>query len=191
MEAQPPASAVGPAPPGTAFWANGVVNLFNVLFFVIVQTVFFMLIASREMDRVVAGKTKVLSSLRRELVASGQHRGVQALDHTMYEQRRRVREQNVDRARDTRTAGNWMLAFSWILPVVAALVLALVCFAVLARRSGRGFSYAHRVGLGLVVFAYVTEVLFFLFVVNRYRLVGDWEAVQMACGLDDEDTGNK
>ena len=173
----------------TTLWANAVVNLFNVLFFVVIQTFFFMFIASREIDRVVANKSKVIHSLRREMVASGMQRGVDALDHHMYQQRERLRTENVGRARALRHLHNWMLAGRWILPVALALTLALVFCIVMVKRKGHGFSYAHRVGLALVVVAYLTEVLFFLLVVERYRMLGDWEAVQLSCGLDDDEKG--
>lgn len=82
-----------------------------------------------------------------------------------------------------RAAHNRALILRWIGPIVLVLVLvivALVAFLIIKHQS---FPLSHRVGLALVVVAYLVEILIFLFVIERYCMVGDFELAQMMFGF--------
>ena len=167
----------------THFAANAVVNLVNVLFFVVVQTIFFVLVASRELDRVVREKSSILLTLREQLGHNCVERGVSALDWRIHEVDADVRRRNPEALKAERWQANRGLLLRWVGPVVLALVVglaALIGFLVVRKHA---FPVSHRVGLGLVVVAYIVEILIFLFVIERYTMVGDNQLLEMLLGL--------
>lgn len=168
--------------------ANGIINVASVLFFVIVQTVFFMFVVSRELDRTVEKKGRILRVARDQLRAMPTPDpniptvAVLVLDSKLA--RMRPDEDQVRRIAELRRAYNWDLVLRWVGPVVLTLVGLLLALVVLLRVLRKPFTYAHRVGIALIAFVYVIEIMFFFFVVEKWHMVGDWELLRMAAGLE-------
>lgn len=166
---------------GAPFSPDVVISLANVLVFVVIQTIFFWLIASREVDRVVEGKARILRHLRDRLVASGFREEVLALDAQLVRTHRALEPVAAPLAAARRRA-NWDLTVLYIGPflAVAAVLLLYVVGWIVYR--GHRFGGAHAVGLALIPFGYVFEVMFFLLVVNNWVMIGDQEMLQRVSG---------
>lgn len=164
------------------FAANAVVNLVNVLFFVVVQTIFFLWIASKEVDRVVREKSRIAFVLRQQLQRNCLDRGVSMVDWQMHGVGEQAAQADPQRLAAERTKDNHRLILHWIGPVVLTLAVVLGALAAFLIVKKHSFPLSHRVGLALVVVAYVVEILIFVFVIERYTMVGDYELVQMALG---------
>lgn len=141
------------------FSVNAIVSLTNVLFFVVVQTLFFWFIASREVDRVVTKKAHNLQLLREQLREQGLTPLVRSLDALVLssapQQQREAEERRAERQR-----GNLRHTLMWMVPIAGVVVLAIAGLVVYNRRHGHSFGVAQRFGLFLVLFVYVFEILF-------------------------------
>ena len=173
--------------------AGAIIPIFNVLVFVVIQTLFFWFIASEEAIHVLLRKVAALSEARRILRRGGQDATRRTLDTLLARveaENHRVGGTPADDER-RRAAANWRLVTRWIGPwVVAAAAALAVCVAVIAvhcRRTrtplGSVVGLAHWVGLGLVGLAYVGEVLLFVLVIDRYVIAGDFELVRHLLGV--------
>lgn len=108
------------------FSVNAIISLTNVMFFVVVQTLFFWFIASREVDRVVERKAAILRMLREQMKENHMDAAVTSLDATVCGMGRRIRGKADEMAANRRWA-NLKLVLKWIVPVGAA-VLAILIF---------------------------------------------------------------
>lgn len=154
----------------------------NVLFFVIVQTVFFWLVASQEVDRVVKKKAQILRLLRDNLKEQGLDDAVLALDVSIV---RTTRENTpkAEAAAARRRGHNLRLTVRVIGAFMAAVLLCLILVVVYNRHAGHRFGSAHWFGMALVPFVYVFELLFFLLVVEQYTMIGDYDLARQITGL--------
>ena len=148
------------------FSVSAIVPLANVLFFVVVQTAFFWFVASREVDRTLKRKAEILRILRKQFAAQGVTEAVDGLDAVMLKHANNSARPAAE-AKATRTAANLKLIVQWIVPVGVLVTLALVVCVSRNRSEGHHFNLGNRVGLGLVLFVYVFEILFFLLVVEN------------------------
>lgn len=151
---------------------NAVVVFCNVLFFMSIQSVFFWLVISRQIDSVFASKVQWLRQLRGRLERTGQCAQVQVLDAAIVRgldgYHPRAESNRVERERENRS-----LFLRRIAPIIAVTFLILVALITYNLLRGHSFTRAHWFGLGLVVLAYATELLFFAFVVRPYVMMGD------------------
>lgn len=161
---------------------NSIVGVSNVLFFMVVQIFFFWFIASREIDRVVLDKAEVLMLLRDRLREEKLNETAEALDAIVVSKRRN-KEQEAKEKNRQRVQSNLRLVYRWIVPCIVVVVVVLVGLVWYNHRQHYSLQYAHKVGLGLVVCAYITEVLFFLTVVSNYIMVSDSDIVREVTGL--------
>lgn len=162
----------------------------NILFFVVIQSIFFWLIGSKEALHVVEAKAKILVDLRKMLVRTNQHVNLQFLDTAMMEQA----EGALDSAelaflKTQHEKRNREVVKRWIGPwVVGAAIVLLLCLATMVystrkRQPGApGFTLAHAVGLVLVIASYIGEICLFLFVIKRWVIFGDYEMVRLLVG---------
>jgi hypothetical protein len=165
--------------------------LLNVLVFVLIQTAFIWYIGSNEVLNVVQKKADILSSARRIFHRTGHNVSTQFLDTLMKNAQDSITDW--DRKSDTgeRDARNWALVKTWVGPwVVCAGVLASVCAMILVRSPSHQFGPAQwMVGLPLIIVSYIGEILFFLFVVERYIIIGDFEVIRLLLGVTDPGMG--
>lgn len=158
-----------------------IVNIANLLFFVIVQTGFFVFIASKLEADVVMAKGQALLQLRKLLATHPCKNYQQAgclLDRLAAEARMRYQTAAIlDKASCHRD--NMQLLIKWILPIVLSLtgVIILLVARALYNRHRHKTPVLTRVGfigLLMVVIAYSTEVMFFISVVRRRYHLGDF-----------------
>ena len=159
--------------------------LLNVLVFVLTQTAFFWYIGSNEVLNVVREKANIASSARRIFKRTGHDVCTQFLDTVMGDAQKSVA--GWDRTGDTRArdAKNWTLVMKWVGPwVISTSVMACVCAIILILSPSHRFGRVQwMVGLPLIVLSYIGEILFFLFVVERYIIVGDFEVIRLLLGV--------
>ena len=163
--------------------ANSIVSLVNVLSFAVIQTIFFVFVASREIDRVVEAKSRILMILRQQLQGSCIERGVNLLDWQMHELGETAKRAKPEKRSTDRWQQNRALLMRWIGPVLMVLLVAIVALSLFLMVRRHGFPFSHRVGLALVLCVYIVEILLFVFVIERYTMVGDYELLQLALRL--------
>ena len=164
------------------FTVNSIVGLSNVLFFMVVQVLFFWFIASREIDRIMIHKSSVLMMLRDKLRQEKFSDTAEALDAVVIK-KRREKAKEAEKNAEARKEKNLALVYRWMVPCIIAVSLVLLALVMYNRRNNYGLEHAHKVGLGLVVCAYVCEVLFFLTVVENYIMISDTDILREVTGL--------
>lgn len=164
------------------FSVNVVVSLVNVLFFAVVQTLFYKYIGSRELDRTVKHKSSILRTVRENLEKNHLEAPVLLLDAAVLRAGVTKRQEARVKAAE-RNAANNRLIMRWIGPILFLLLLVIIALVLFNRKKDRSFEFAHWFGMALVVFVYVPEILFFFFVIERYQMVGDYELANGALQL--------
>lgn len=145
---------------------NAVGVCVNVAFFVVVQSLIFWFIASKELKRVMLHTSGVLVNARRNLrQTEGQDVLVTTLDSLILSmapnaspeeiQEEEKRLQRANRTVLMQYAGSYLL-------LIILVLLGLIAFNYYKKRP---FTKAHWVGIALVVLAYVTEALLLAFVI--------------------------
>ena len=163
-----------------------IVNVVNLLFFALVQTLFFIFVASRIESDVVKRKGEALLQLR-QLISKHpcerfRHLGC-FIDRAVVEARI-SRQAHVIREEASREESNIDLLRRWLGPVILTLTI-LVGLLFLRGAYGRYrsgtpiMSVVGGVGLLMVVLAYTTELLFYFGVVRRYQHIGDWQVARV------------
>lgn len=89
-----------------------------------------------------------------------------------------------DRIAAERTRRNRVLMLRETGPFVLVAVLLLVALVIYNHRKGYPLTRAHYIGLGMVVLAYVTELLFFLTIMRNYISVSDTDVLMAVTGLE-------
>jgi hypothetical protein len=172
-----------------------IVNVVNLLFFVIIQTAFFVLIASRLESEVVMAKGKALLQLRQLMELHPCKKVQQAgclLDRLVAEGRMRLQVPAIMDEAECKKANNSLL-IRWIMPIVAALggVIVLLFARSLFNRHRHKtplLTMVGGIGLVMVVVAYMTEVLFFIGVVRRRHHIGDFEVLRAVTNTSNSPT---
>ena len=164
------------------FTVNSIVGLSNVLFFMVVQIFFFWFIASREIDHVVHEKAEILMLIRDNLRRQHLNDVAEALDATLVSKKRQRAAEARARERE-RSQLNLDLVIRWLIPGVTVVALVLIGFLLYNRSQGWALEHAHKVGLGLVLLAYITEILIFLTIVSNYIMVSDTDILRELTGL--------
>lgn len=156
------------------FSLNVIVSLVNILFFVVVQTAFFWLVGARQLDKAVQEKASLLCATRRNLQAHGARDALKMLDTVVFTELDAYAEE-ADKQAKRREEANLNLVVRWIGPLILVLVGLLVAIIIFNRARKQSLGFEHYFGLVLVVVSYVTELMFFFFVVRQYNLMGDYE----------------
>jgi hypothetical protein len=165
--------------------------LLNVLVFALTQTAFFWHIGSNEVLTVVGEKANVVSSARKIFQRTGHNGCTKILDSLMWNAKDSVAGWDRGSAVRARNAKNWSLIKTWMGPWVVSIgVLAIGCAIVLMHSGSHRFGRTQwMVGLPLIIVSYVGEIMFFLFVVQRYIIVGDFEMIRLLLGVSPPGTG--
>lgn len=142
-----------------------------------------------ELRRNVEHKGELLHAAREAAAAqSGSLRvAADALDGAMYDMEHRTATEAAEH-RAARHAYNLKLLLSYVGPVVALLVGMMVGLVVhngVMTRRGRPhhLEFGHWCGFPFAFVGYLPEILFFLLVIERYIIMGDYELLMRACGF--------
>lgn len=134
------------------------------------------------MDRVVRKKAQILRLLRDNLQEQGLEEAVLALDAIVVRASRNTAPL-AEAAAAERRALNMKLTVRVIGAFGLVVLLCLVGLVVHNWRAGHRFGGSQWFGIALVPFVYVFEFLFFLFVVEHYTMIGDYDLTRQITGL--------
>jgi ABC-type transport system involved in cytochrome bd biosynthesis fused ATPase/permease subunit len=152
--------------------ANMIITFANVIFFMIVQTLFFKFVASKQFNEVLNEKVGIFNEYLKynkdfkntvtDYLESNQ---VKELQSTAKQQEQKRESENMN------------LIKKWIgTPLVISVVILLFFLLLLFKQSGdkeNGWSSIDTAILTLVVGAYSTEIMFYLGIVSQYEFYGD------------------
>ena len=136
----------------------------NVIFFVVVQTLFFRYIASKQYENVLKQKVEILK-LYGEKFPNEKTKIDKNIQEYINENREKIEEQYKKRSKknaELETTYCWNFAKA----IVALLILTLII-------NKEQWTSIHTLGLVFVILGYTTEILFFFLIVKQYEFVGD------------------
>lgn len=148
--------------------SNMIVTVSNIIFFIVVQTMFFYFIASKQFNVVLNNKVGILNEFAsRDDELRSNIKAFFASD--AYKQIEEAAEVEAEE----RVAYNTKLIKNWIVPPLLACIALLLIFLIKRSVYNEPWGAADTLGLILVVSAYTTEVLFYLGIVRRFEFYGD------------------
>jgi hypothetical protein len=159
-----------------------VVVLFGIWFFVALQILFWWTIASKEVQHAIAKKTATLHVMRDVLRQNGLDTELLFLDSTLAHAETSNRRLAIEAGR-TQGAQNMRRTVVWLFPVLGVITVMLLGCVVYNLRYGHRMSFGHWMGMVLVLLSYAPEVLLFVFVVNRFHVIGDFDLLRHGLGL--------
>jgi hypothetical protein len=139
----------------------------NIVFFLIVSISFFWFILSEQYVRVVLDKTDIINLVAdqnpevRSAVISYAEANYDTIRKTAKENRKQRMVHNVD------------LFYRYIVPFISVFVFFQFVIAAYIWKKGIRVSYTDKVHMGLVVLAFVTELVFYFVVVRNWIFIGD------------------
>lgn len=141
---------------------NAICVLVNVAFFVVVQSLVFWFLSSRELERVMLHTTETIADLRRNLrQTEGQDAVVTLLDGLVlgFETESSRDPETQKKIKQEMDQKNLRVLFQYAGTYLLIILFILVCLLVYNYIKKRPFTWAHWVGIMLVVLAYITEAL--------------------------------
>jgi hypothetical protein len=159
-----------------------VVVLFGIAVFYGFQTVFWWAIASKEAQHTVDKKTAALYTFRDVLYRNDLQREMRFLDSAMDRIWDNSRS-HVEADRAAQNAYNAHRTKTWLFPVLGLIVLLLLLCIGYNAFHGHRLAFGHRMGLLFVLLGYVTEILLFLLVVDRFVVIGDFDLLRRGLGF--------
>ena len=154
-----------------------VIILTNVLFFTIVQILFFKFIASKQYETVLVSK---LDIIKRYSKKNPEFKEVIDKNKQNFLETNNI---DIKKQRKERENKNYKLIIDYcskpIIISIFALILILVIsktdmFSSILNINKTNWNDVYTLGLIFVLLAYGTEILFFLFIVKKYEFVGDF-----------------
>ena len=167
---------------------NMVVNLFAGIIFASLMVLFWWVIGSNEVRRTVERKADVLRTVRRQLGTTTELRDIATMmDVGVYRAEREMREEAALQ-KVARDRYNLQMVWTYMGPFLGLLLGLLFAFiahnrVMTMRHTPCELERGHWFGLVAVFLSYVPEVLFFLFVIEHFTIVGDYELLQRAAGF--------
>lgn len=154
-----------------------VIILTNVLFFTIVQILFFKFIASKQYETVLVSKLDIIKRYSKK--------NPEFKEFIDKNKQNFLETNNIDikKQRKERENNNYKLIIDYcskpIIISIFALILILVIsktdmFSSILNINKTNWNDVYTLGLIFVLLAYGTEILFFLFIVKKYEFVGDF-----------------
>jgi hypothetical protein len=142
----------------------------NVLFFMVVQTLFFILVASNQYEEVLMGKLDMVKNFVKR------NPEIEKNLKKMKEKNLIELEEIANKQKTERKKINDELIWSKCgIPILIGIaVLFLIIFFM---KPDRDWNSVDNLGLIFVTLAYSTELLFFFFIVRKYEFVGDQHIV--------------
>lgn len=143
--------------------ADWIIIISTVLFFMIIQTLFFKYEASIQYQTVIESKLDVARILSKRNVHVEEFIKKLKSDSTMLKEIHDQQQSKRQLHNDTLT-----LYYCWIPIIITVSILLLI----LATGNIK-WSSSNNMGLFFVFLSYITELIFFFFVVQKYEFVGD------------------
>lgn len=151
---------------------NMIITFANIIFFIVVQTLFFKFVASKQFNNVLGNKVGIFNTY---VKYNPQFKA--AVEEFLGSDQVKAIEEAAKTQEKERNAANNDLIKSWIgIPLVVAVVILLIFIWLLFKQStdsGNAWSSIDTAILTLVVGAYATELMFFFGIVRRYEFYGD------------------
>lgn len=136
----------------------------NVIFFVVVQTLFFRFIASKQYENVLKQKVEILK------IYADKFPSEKKRIHKLIEKYLKENNELINQQYKTRNQKNLALedlyCWNFLKVIVALLVITMFL-------NKQPWNPVYTLGLIFVVLGYTTEILFFFLIVKRYEFVGD------------------
>jgi len=155
----------------TLGYSNIILMLTNIIFFMIVQTLFFIFIAAKQYDVILKEKIDFLNVFNDNLEEYKFINIIKTIIGNRYDKIAKTQEQQ-------RTKTNMKLFIKYILPFMAVIFSILIIYVILIIRNknnSNDWKPYHYFILGTILFAFSTELLYFFFIVKRYVVFGDSE----------------
>jgi hypothetical protein len=154
--------------------ANMLVVFCNLLAFMLLQTTFYWFVANHSIERVLKDKASVVALYAKQTPE------VESELRKYLENDRNTREVPEQAAgqRMRRAEENWDLVKEYIMPVVLAVVVVIVLIVIVLFLRRRALTRIDMFLLFMVMFAFTTELYFYLTVTTQLAYVGDNEFVQ-------------
>lgn len=153
--------------------ANTLTVLANIFLFIFVQTGFFYFIASKQFNNVLESKIDILNLY----IKSSPTTKEQIKEFLNSDQVKEIQKIASEQEKE-RTKRNKDLIKKKMLPllllVTALIVLIIVMMMMNKNNSWSTFGITEQILLGLVLTAYVTEIMFFFGIVRQYEFYGDY-----------------
>jgi hypothetical protein len=153
------------------------INIFTtILFFLIVQTLFFIFIGSKQYDTLLLSKSKILSHLGKY-----NNNVKQSIDIIKTDAELSGLKERADNARKIRNSKNKKLLIKYcIIPIIIiTLILSFILLYIfLSKTTNKNkWTYIETINLILILSSYLTELYFFFFIVRKYEIIGDHELI--------------
>mgnify|MGYP001174854305 CR=1 FL=1 len=152
---------------------NMILTFSNIIFFIVVQTLFFYFIASKQFNIVLGDKVGIFN----EYVSRNKPLKEQIRMFFASKDYENIKEGAKEEEED-REEYNQNLLKSWILPPLSIATTILLLFILKLFLYDEPWSEVDTVGLFLVVTAYTTEILFYLGIVQQFKFYGDNQIFQ-------------
>lgn len=136
----------------------------NVIFFVVVQTLFFRYIASKQYENVLKQKVEIIKIYGEKFPKEKVKIDEQVKEY-LIENNDKIQDQQNKRSKKNAVSEN---TYCWnFLKVISVLLLITLYI------NKEQWTPIHTLGLIFVVLGYTTEILFFFLIVQKYEFVGD------------------
>lgn len=149
--------------------SNMIVVFANIIFFMVVQTLFFRYVASKQFDIVLTNKAQIVADYL-------QYDKDAALKYQYFkssEQAAKIREE-AEKQQKQRDDDNFNSMLKWIgIPVFIAVFIMIVFISMIFIKDNEEWDNVDTILLSFVFCAYIAEILFYLGIVNKYEFYGD------------------
>jgi hypothetical protein len=146
------------------------INIFaTVLFFLIVQTLFFLFIASKQYEVLLLKKTNFISQLGEYNITIRKYINSLKLNlDNLHEAAIRAKEERNKK-------NNYLIYKYCIKPIFITTLILLFIIINTIMTKNKKWSYIETISLILILGSYLTELYFFFFIVKKYDIIGDHE----------------
>lgn len=147
---------------------NMIIVLSNIIFFMVVQTLFFKYVASKQFNIVLEDKANIVGEyLKHDPDANEKFRKFKNSDDAQNIKK------NADAQQAIREKQNWSSTLMWVGVPLLIIVALLIFFIVRLFFKNEVWDTTDTMLLSFVVFAYMVEVFFYIGVVRPYQFYGD------------------
>ena len=151
------------------FFSNNMITLLsNVIFYIVVQTLFFYFIGSKQFNNVLENKVDIVVSYAKKNIYLKEF-----IKEYISNENAKKLEKEAKKQKKKREKYNRSLIFKWIgIPLLICIVVLLINIFKLFI-LGESWGRSDNIILLLVIFAYSTELCFFFGIVKQYEFYGD------------------
>lgn len=153
--------------------ANTLTVLANIFLFIFVQTGFFYFVASKQFNNVLESKIDILNLYLKSSPSTRQQVKDFLQSNEVKEIQKLAKEQEIKRTKMNKNLIKRKM-LPLLLLVTALIVVIIYMMMVNKNNSWSTFGVTEQVLLGLVLTAYVTEIMFFFGIVKKYEFYGDY-----------------